>query len=164
MLLLVNHVRWELMEQLSHLPVLIFVISGTWSSHISHGWEPMSCLRENDCSEKEVDSSIMPCLLVNEKRLWRISSGMGSVWREHAGEGVGWKESPPGSWAYLILVSCLPVITFGVVGKSFNLLELLFLLLNEEFELGNSQGISCVEGTTDTGLHLPPMPLTGLVS
>lgn len=49
----------------------------------------MGCFGENDCAEKEVDSSVMPWILVNEKRLWRISSGMGSIWREHGGEGIG---------------------------------------------------------------------------
>lgn len=71
---------------------------------------------------------------------------------------------PPRSQEHLILVSCLPVITFGVVGKLFNLLELLSPLLSGEFEPGDSQGISCVEAMADIGLHLPPMPLISLVS
>lgn len=59
-----------------------------------------------------------------------LSSGVGSFWREHGcGERVLNGESPsPASQTHLALVPGLPLISSGIVGKSFNLFELLFPL------------------------------------
>ena len=56
-------------ELLRHCPV--FATSGTWSSRWIHGWASRSCFGENDSAEKEVDSSVMPWLLVNAES-WRV--------------------------------------------------------------------------------------------
>lgn len=76
-----------------------------------------------------MDSSVMPWLLVNGKRPWRVSSSVVSFWREpDTGEGIGWKESSPESQKHLVPVPGPPLISSGVMGKWLNLLELLFLL------------------------------------
>lgn len=67
------------------------------------------------------------------------------------GQGVGWKESLPESRIHLVLVLALLWINSVVVGKSVHRLQLLFPLLSEEFEPGDSQGVSCVEAAAWLG-------------
>lgn len=110
-------------------PCLDFVTGGTWSSLSSHGQESRGCLGKNDYTKKEVDSLIMPWLLVNGVRPWRVSASVGSFWREHCkGEGISWKESSPEIQAHLVLVPGLPLISSGIVGKSLHLFKLLLSL------------------------------------
>lgn len=84
--------------------------------------------KKKSMQRKKMDSSVMPWLLVNGMRPWKVSSGVGSLWREPGwADNAGWKESSPESQTRRVLVTGLTLISSGVVDKALHL-ELLFPL------------------------------------